>query len=155
MTALIVGIGSSIRGDDGVGLRVVQQLVAQGLPPGVEAIELGIGGLALLDVIDGYDQLVVVDAMVSGAEPGTVSVLSGPAVAQTSHLSEGHEADLPTMLELARSGLAGSVPAEVAVVAIEAANVTTISEQLTPPVEAAVDEAVACVLRLLALADPR
>ncbi len=155
MTALVVGIGSSIRGDDGVGLRVVQQLQARGLPKGVDAIELGIGGLALLDVLEGYDRLVVVDAMLSGGEPGTVVQLSGSEVARAVHLGEGHEADLPTVLELARRGLGGTMPAEVAVVAIEAANVTDISDQLTPAVAASVDEAVAQVLRLLSSTDPR
>ena len=154
MTTLVVGIGSSIRGDDGVGLQVVQKLQAQGLPKDVDAIELGTGGLALLDVLEGYDRLVVVDAIVSSAEPGTVVLLSGSEVARAAHLGEGHEADLPTVLELARRGLSGTMPAEVTVVAIEAVNVTTISEQLTPAVAGAVDEAVARVLRLLSSTDP-
>ena len=68
---------------------------------------------------------------------------------------ESHEADLPTLLELLRRGLGAAVPAEVTVVAIEAADVHTISERLTPAVAAAVDEAVARVLQLLSSADPR
>jgi len=132
MTDLVVGIGSPIRGDDGVGLRVVERLRRRGLPAGVAAVDLGTGGLALLDVLAGHDRLVIVDAIISGAPPGTVMELSGAEVARCAHLGEGHEADLPTILELARRGLGSAMPAEVFVVAVEAAEVTRITEQLSP-----------------------
>ncbi|MBW2457085.1 MAG: hydrogenase maturation protease [Deltaproteobacteria bacterium] len=149
MTTLVVGIGSPIRGDDGVGLRVVEQLRCRGLPAGVEAMELGTGGLALLDVLSGYDRLVIVDAIVSGAAPGTVIELAGDDVSRTEHLGEGHEADLPTLLELARRGLGADMPTEVVVVAVEAGDVLRITEELSPAVAAAVDEAVERVLAIL------
>jgi hydrogenase maturation protease len=152
---LVVGIGSPIRGDDGVGLRVVQHLQAGGLPPGVEALELGTGGLALLDVLAGHDHLVIVDAIVSGAAPGTVMVLTGQDVARTAHLGEGHEADLPTVLELSRRGLGADMPAEVVVVAIEAGDVLSITEELTPAVAAAVDEAAERVRAIVESTDAR
>ncbi len=149
MTALVVGIGSPILGDDGVGLQVVEQLRARGLPAGVETMELGSGGLALLDVLSGYDRLVIVDAIVTGAAPGTVIELAGDDVARAAHLGEGHEADLPTLLEFARRGLGADMPAEVVVVAVEAGDLLTITEELTPAVAAAVDEAVHRVLAIL------
>jgi Ni,Fe-hydrogenase maturation factor len=54
----------------------------------------------------------------------------------------GHEADLPTVLALGERVLGRKAPGEVVVVAVEAEDLTTFSESLTPRVEHAVAGAV-------------
>jgi hydrogenase maturation protease len=147
--ALVVGVGSSILTDDGVGVHAVRRLVEEGLPEGIDAVEIGTGGLALLDLVRGYERLVLLDAIVTGAPPGTVHVLTGDDVALTAHLGMSHEADLPTVLALSRELLEETVPADVAVVAIEAKDVTTFSESLSPEVSAALPRAIEEVRRRL------
>ena len=74
---LVAGIGNLFCGDDGFGPEVVRRMVASGdLPDGVHAVDYGIRGMHLAyDLLDGYDALVIVDAM-PGAEPaGTLTVL--------------------------------------------------------------------------------
>ena len=65
---LVAGIGNVLRGDDGFGPAVVQALLARGaLPAGVHAVELGIGGVGLVhELMDGYDAVVIVDAVDRG-----------------------------------------------------------------------------------------
>ena len=78
---LVAGIGNLFRGDDGFGPEVVRRLVAtDDLPAGVRAVDYGIRGLHLAyDLLDGYDALVIVDALPGDGPPGTVSVLEvGP-----------------------------------------------------------------------------
>ncbi len=149
MTTVVVGVGSTILADDGVGVRVVEALRAGGLPRGVDAVEVGTAGLGLLDLVAGYERLIVVDAMVTGAAPGTVVVLRGHDVARAHHLRSTHDADLPTTLALGRELGGREMPGEVTVVGVEAADLTRFSEQLTPPVAAAVPAAAAAVRGLL------
>jgi hydrogenase maturation protease len=67
---LILGLGNPLRGDDGVGPRIVEDLTRRGLPEGVEALDGGTGGLDLLQVLEGWKRVVVVDAADVGRGPG-------------------------------------------------------------------------------------
>jgi hydrogenase maturation protease len=147
---LIVGVGSTILGDDGVGVRLARELVARGVPAGVDVIELGTGGLGLLDHVAGYDRLIVLDAIVTGAPPGTVHVSTDNAIPATLHVGPGHEADLRTTLALGRKLVGSRMPEEVVVLAVEARDARSFSEHLTPEVEAAVPGALRKVEQFLA-----
>src|SRR5215813_9693767 len=77
MRVLIAGVGNVLRGDDGFGVEVLRRL-EQDLAgaDGVRFFESGIAGVGLVQqLIDGYDALVILDALDRGAEPGTVFVL--------------------------------------------------------------------------------
>ena len=78
MTArvLIAGVGNLFLGDDGFGPEVVRRLAQTPLPPGVRAVDYGIRGMHLAyDLLDGYDALILVDAVPARESAGTVSVL--------------------------------------------------------------------------------
>src|ERR687884_965842 len=74
---LVACVGNALRGDDGFGIAVAERLASEGgLPPGVDLIETGIGGLSIVhQLMEGYATLVVVDAIDRGAPSGTVFVL--------------------------------------------------------------------------------
>jgi hydrogenase maturation protease len=69
-SVLILGLGNPLRGDDGVGLRVVEALNQRELPEGVTALDGGTGGFDLLHVLEGWERAVIVDAADVGREPG-------------------------------------------------------------------------------------
>jgi hydrogenase maturation protease len=69
-SVLVIGLGNPLRGDDGVGPRLVEELTRCGLPEGVTALDAGTGGLDLLQVLEGWQRVVVVDAADVGREPG-------------------------------------------------------------------------------------
>ena len=150
MRALVAGVGSPILGDDGVGIHVVRELSGRELPATIDLCELGTGGLAVADWLCDHDALVVVDAIITGAPPGTVHVLTGDELARGAHLGQGHEPSLPQALALARKLLEKRMPDHVWVVAVEALELTEFSEQLSPAVQAAVPAAADRVLSLLA-----
>ena len=149
MKTLVVGIGSPILADDGVGVQAARKLKDLGPGGDVDILEIGAGGLALLDYLDGYYRLIILDAIVTGAAPGTIFELKGEDIAATVHFGGTHEADLPAILTLARK-LAMRIPEVVTVIAVEAADIATFSEHLTPAVEAAIPEALARVCQHLA-----
>lgn len=77
MTVLVAGIGNVFLSDDGFGVEVVRALRDRdGLPDGVEVLDTGIRGMHLAyQLLDGYDALVLVDAVQRGSAPGTLHTL--------------------------------------------------------------------------------
>jgi hydrogenase maturation protease len=74
----IIGVGNALCRDEGVGVHVVQDLQSRVLPPGVEVFDAGTAVLdVLLDAAD-YRKIVIVDAVCSGGEPGTIYRLPFP-----------------------------------------------------------------------------
>ena len=63
---LVLGLGNTILGDDGVGICVVREMRRTWTPgAGVELVEASLGGMVLLDLIAGYDHAVIVDAIMT------------------------------------------------------------------------------------------
>ncbi len=71
MKILVAGMGNVLRGDDGFGIRVVEELTKNfNLSEGVDVYEAGIGGIALVqELMNGYDALIVVDAVEKARQP--------------------------------------------------------------------------------------
>jgi hydrogenase maturation protease len=67
---LVLGLGNPLRGDDGIGPRIIMELTRRGLPEGVTALDVGNAGLDLLNVLEGWERVVIVDAAEMGIEPG-------------------------------------------------------------------------------------
>jgi len=137
---LILCLGNALRRDDAVALHVARALQASPLP-GVTVTTSARAGLYLLDDMEGYDRVVVVDAVQTGAHPpGTVHALPLEAL----HAPAGpspHAIGLPSALALARASGA-PVPSRVELVLVEVAEMDTIGESLTPEVAAAIPRAV-------------
>jgi hydrogenase maturation protease len=146
---LVIGLGSPDRGDDAVG-RAVARAVAADLP-GVAVIDHE-DPTSLLDLWAGHDPVVVVDAVRSGAEAGTVHWLetSGPGEPVTAsawtHTGHGgtHAVGLAEMVELGRA--LGRLPARLVVVGVEA-ECFDHGAPLSPRVAEAVPAAAARVCR--------
>ena len=145
---LILGLGNAILRDDGVGIRAVRYLAETGPHPGIDLKEAEVAGFALLDLLEGYERAVVIDAVrVRGTEPGQVVVFSGDALQPSLHLVAGHQIDLPSALELGRQ-LGRPVPSTVHIVGVQVQDDRTFDERCTPPVEAAIPEAARVALRI-------
>ena len=142
---LIAGVGNVLRGDDGFGPAVVGRLGE--LPPGAEAVETGIGGVALLqELLAGCDGLVLVDAVDRGAPAGTLFELL-PEVREGEHVADVHLANPDRVLSMAKT--MGALPARVRIVGCQPGEVDDLVQRLSPPVAGAVDAAVAMVRRIV------
>jgi hydrogenase maturation protease len=69
---LILGIGNVLLKDEGIGVRVAEKMKEMPLPPDVEVMDGGVGGLNLQFCIEGRKKVIVVDAVKAGAPPGTL-----------------------------------------------------------------------------------
>jgi hydrogenase maturation protease len=145
---LIAGIGNIFLGDDGFGSEAARRLAAADLPEGVKVVDYGIRGMHLAyDLLDGYDALVIIDALPrQGAEPGDVVVMEiGP-----DDLGDG-EFDAHGMEPTAVLGSLGTLGGSLPLTYVVGCQPGDLDENigLTPPVAAAVDVAVIAVRELL------
>jgi hydrogenase maturation protease len=149
---LVAGIGNVFLGDDGFGVAVAERLAARPQPAGVRVIDFGIRGIDLVHALqDDPDVAILVDALPSGQAPGTLTVLE-PDVPDGDGGLEPHALDPVSVLRTARR--LGAAPGRTLVVGCEPATRMTGAEpdvvmELSPPVAAAVDEAVALVESLI------
>ena len=110
-------------------------------------VEASISGLGLLDLIAGYDRLILIDAIqTKGGVIGNVYRLDTSDLNATRHAGSVHDMNLFTALELGQR-LGMSLPAEIVIFAIEVADVITFGEQCTPEVVPAIPVATEMVLR--------
>jgi hydrogenase maturation protease len=150
MKTLILGLGNPLVSDDSVGLRVAEELKARlAGRPDVEVSEDYWGGLRLMERLIGFDRAIVVDAIRTGAPPGTIHLLTADGI-PTQRSASAHDVNLSTALEFGRrAGARLPEDRHIRIVAVEAEDVLNFSEQLTPAVEAAVPRAVEAVLAAL------
>lgn len=144
---LVLGLGNDILRDDQIGLAVVRALGP--VPSWVDVREASVGGMGLVEVFEGYDRGIIVDAEPDQVRPpGTVRHMVLGRTGKQPTLRSAHDADLPSSLELARR-LGMRVPDKVDVVAIAVRDFLTFDERMTPEVEACMPRAVALVRELL------
>ncbi|MGQ9588276.1 MAG: hydrogenase maturation protease [Thermoplasmata archaeon] len=137
---LVLGVGNPILSDDGVGIHVARKLRDEGIP-GVDVEELAASGLELLDMVRGYDKVIIIDAIqTKQGKPGEFYVLDENDFERTIHGSSPHGVNIATALALGRKLIPEQMPKVVVFLAIEAEDVVNVSESLTPAVSRAVPE---------------
>ena len=147
MKTLVLGLGNPLRCDDGVGNRIAQVLQKVIHDPEVTVMETNAVGLGLLDFLPGYDRAIVIDAIQTlKGKAGQIHRLGLQDLTTSNYSSMTHNIGLGTALELGtKLGLA--LPKEITILAIEVADVTTFSEDLTPKVKRAIPKVVELVLQ--------
>lgn len=150
MNSIVLGIGNPIIGDDGVGFRVIEALQAEP-PPGEVSLEsCDVSGLAILDLIMDYDEAVIIDAIqTTGGVPGTVYRLGLQDFNTAKHTISPHDMDLPSAIQLGKK-LSLKTPGRISIVAIEIPDAYIFSNDLTQPVQDAVEPAARLVREILA-----
>lgn len=122
MKTLVAGIGNIFNSDDGFGVEVAQRLVTRPRPADVRVEDYGIRGLHLaLELLEGYELVVLVDAMACGEPPGTVFVLEPSADDADVEPLDAHRMDPRAVLamvaelggEIGRVLVVGCQPAEL------------------------------------------
>lgn len=146
MTTLILGLGNTIMTDDGIGPKVIDRLRLDGeLPAAITLLDGGTLGLDLLPHLEGVERLIIVDAVETGAPPGTLVRLAGEdvPVALETKLSP-HQMGLKDLLAVAR--LMDCLPPEVVLVGVQP-GCLELGTELTPAVAAQLPELARMVCR--------
>jgi hydrogenase maturation protease len=155
---LVAGIGNIFQSDDAFGVEVAARLSGRELPPGVRVEDFGIRGVHLAyELLEGYDGLVLIDAVPMGEPPGTLAVIAPELADEGSGGDPAPAVDAHTMspdVVLATLTRLGGRLERAYVVGCQPASLAE-GMGLTPAVAAAVPEAVALCLDLVSeLVDP-
>jgi len=149
MKTLVLGLGNPILSDDGVGIRVAQEVGEKLNDPQITVAETSEAGLSLLDSIVGYDKVIIIDAVQTReGNAGQIYRMGPQDFSSAKHLSSPHQINLVTALELGKM-LDLAMPQEITIFAVEAKDITSFSEKCTPEVERAIPEVVKMVLKEL------
>ena len=150
---LVAGIGNIFMGDDGFGVEVANRLGERSFPPGVTLADFGIRGVHLAyELLDGYDALILVDAVPMGEPPGTLAVIEPEDIGR---LATGEDAEpivdahsmSPEVVLATLSRLGGTIE-RILVVGCQPADLEE-GMGLSPPVAEAVEGAAELCLQLV------
>lgn len=150
---LAAGVGNIFNGDDGFGVEVAQRLAGEQLGERVTAADFGVRGVHLAyELLDGYDGVLLIDAVPRGGAPGTLYLIEPdldaiePAAPGSGPMMDAHGMTPDAVLALLRA-LGGSV-GRALVLGCEPAD-TSERMGLSDPVAAAVDPALSRVRELV------
>ncbi len=143
----LLGLGNEILADDAFGILAAQE-VERRFQGRIEVAHSSAAGFDLMDHFLGASRLLVVDTIVTGrAKPGAISVFTADRV-QPAPGGSPHFLGLFEVLAVGRK-LHLDVPKETIVIAVEAADCTTVGGAMHPDVEAAIPAVVELVGRFL------
>ncbi len=134
----VIGIGNTLMGDDGVGVRIAEELQRRDLPPDVEVVVGSVAGMALVRHLMESEAVIFADAIDAGSEapPGSVFRFNPDDVGVTQLRSNTiHGMSVSYLVTSAR--LAGARPF-VLVYAVQVEDVRALPDTLSTPVDAAV-----------------
>jgi len=146
-SVLVLGIGNTLLGDEGVGVHVVRSLLESPAPPGVAYLDGGTGSLVLLEPMQEARRLVIVDATADGNPPGTVRRLKPRFSSDFPPSLAAHDIGLRDLLD--SFYLMGDAEPDVVLFTVSIALPQDMTTELGPEVAAAVPVAVEAIRREL------
>jgi hydrogenase maturation protease len=150
---LVAGIGNIFLGDDAFGSEVARRLLRDEWPEDVRVVDFGIRGLDLtFALLDGYEMVILVDAMPRGGEPGTLYTMEADADEAAEAAVDAHSMDPMRVLAAAKS--MGARWDRLLVIGCEPSPDAVDSDGpgalgMSPPVERAVESGAEIVRRLV------
>ena len=140
MNTLVLGIGNEILTDDGIGPKLCDFLKEKYKSRSIQFEKLNVGGLEVLEFIQGYDTVVFIDAIKTvNGQIGGVYLYTPNDFKETLHLSNLHDTNFITALELGKS-LGFNIPKNMHIIAIEIKEDMIFSEYFTEELAVKFDE---------------
>ncbi len=130
---LVIALGNDIMGDDAAGLEAARKL-EKNIGGGIDVFEISSAGFRLLDVMEGYEKVLLLDSVQSrSGRIGEIRELDKKEL-MGKYSGSPHYTGLPEIIELA-SRLDISFPKELKALVIEINNESIIREGLSPVIE--------------------
>jgi len=145
---LVLGIGNPILGDDGIGFHIAQELAKEIKDENIDVKDTSVDGLNLLELIVGYDRLIVIDAIMTEDEKvGEIYRLKPENICEPARSAiSPHHFNLATTLEIGKRLFPKEIPEEIIVFAVGTQEVTKVTEEMTVKVKKAIPRVVSLIL---------
>jgi hydrogenase maturation protease len=146
---IVVGVGNSLLSDEGIGPKAVERLKKMGLPERVKIFDAGVSLQSILSLAEGFDKMIVIDAVKGGDAPGTIYRFTLDELEQgkTSNISfklSLHEMDVPRAIAMER--LIVELPKEIVVIGMEPQSLEP-GEKLSDALEQRIEQLIERVLK--------
>jgi hydrogenase maturation protease len=105
---LVLGIGNILLGDEGVGVHVVKDLERFEMPSHVTLLDGGTGGFHLLNWLQEYGRIIMIDATLDGKPPGSISIVQPRFSNEFPRTLSSHDIGLKDLIDSA--SLLGNLP---------------------------------------------
>lgn len=151
-SVVVTCIGNGLCADDAVGCAVYEKLEKQSLPKGMTLVNLGLGGVDLLEYLHGEELLIVVDAVRFGACPGYVHVLDWKDLPSIQGISvSAHSLGIENTVQIGQTLFPERMPERIVLVGIEGKCFNQLGLGLSPEVHSSLESAVETVHRIIHL----
>lgn len=131
----VIGLGSSVRGDDGISEVLIRKLGEENFSSDVEFINIGMGSVKALHVLRRLDKAIILDAVFFGGDPGEYVFFDPEEVKSLKRSKNPHDSTLFEVLELSRK--MEELPEEIQIMGIQPKDVS-LKEGLSPELESEV-----------------
>jgi hydrogenase maturation protease len=139
---LVLGIGNTILRDDGIGPIIIDQARKRLSDSRIHFQTTNSSGVHLMDLISGYERIVIVDAVRRGERPGKIEWLKpGDFASGNSDFNSQHRVGILQAIKLTED-TGQPAPKEIDIMAVEVADCTNFGKDMTPEVEQSIPEAV-------------
>ncbi|MFN8062987.1 MAG: hydrogenase maturation protease [Vicinamibacterales bacterium] len=135
MPTLVLGVGNVLMGDEGVGVHAAVTFAAEPWPDHVSFLDGGTGGFHLLSYLQDYRRVIMIDATLDDAPPGTVTTLRPRYATDFPRSLSAHDIGLRDLVEAA--ALLGPLP-DMTLITVSVAAVQPMVLALSASIEAAI-----------------
>ncbi len=97
---LVLGLGNTLMGDEGVGVHVLRELEKRTLPAGVGCLDGGTGGFVLLEPLQNADRIVMIDAAADGNPVGTITRITPRFSSEYPPTLTAHDVGVKDLLDI-------------------------------------------------------
>ena len=145
---LILGIGNLVLKDEGVGIHAIQALEKEKdqLPPHVELLDGGTGGVGMMGVLQEFDRVIMIDATLDNSPAGTIKKIKPKFSKDYPRLLSSHEFGLRDMIE---SMIVQENIPEIDLITISVKDFQTIGMDLSPDVQSAIPPVIKMVKEMI------
>ena len=149
MRLLVLGVGNSLMGDQGLGVAVVRQLAGGFVfPPEVAVVDGGAGSLDLLSLVAAAEQAYIIDAIEAGSKPGSIYMFNSEELDSAPAVRLGQ--DNMDLLEILQAADMGGDESVATIIGVQPAKNRGFGEGLSREVRAAIPKIVDIIIELLA-----
>jgi len=139
---LILGIGNVLMGDEGVGVHAIKELEKESFPDNVELLDGGTGGFHLLEYLQKYPTIIMIDATMDNKPAGTVSVIEPKFASDFPKTLSAHDIGLKDLIESV--ALLGSIP-KIYLITITIDRIQPMEMELSQKINDAIPEVISKV----------
>ena len=143
---LVLGIGNVIMGDEGVGVHVIKELEKETHPDNVELLDGGTGGFHLLEYLQKYPTIIMIDATMDSKPAGTISVIEPKFASDFPKSLSAHDIGLKDLIESV--ALLGSIP-KIYLITVTIDEIQSMEMELSQKITDAIPRVISKVTELI------